>query len=344
MPVQILESAEPTTRKSDYLASFLGNMINSGVKATQDKQLRQAAAKMLGIPEDQIPLGISAQDVMDLQKEKLKPQEWKPKSLEEAISFEKEKESAKSATEGSLLKQILGIGGTENTPVASGQPVDPNQSVAPGGAMGSYRPEEFTIGGVKFKKNLTPEEQEQARKEKIEASPFYQNAKAKRTEDLINTIETNKVKRDMIQQARDATKNIDTGWIGRLSMWWKRGADPDNPMLEEWQKIKMVLTDAQLMNTAKTKGAISDKEMALFSKAAANDDIASIAAMKPVFNKLVRFIDTEDKTKIESYKRSYGEDLSSLLGKDEGQNFRQQYNALRASGMSAEEARKQLGF
>jgi hypothetical protein len=94
-------------------------------------------------------------------------------------------------------------------------------------------------------------------------------------------------------------------------------ADPNNPMLGKWQVIKGVLTDAQLMNTAKTKGAISDKEMALFATAAANDDIASLPRMLPVFDKLMAFMDAEEKAKKESFKKIYREDPNEFLGNDQ---------------------------
>jgi len=165
-------------------------------------------------------------------------------------------------------------------------------------------------GQATFEPRLTPEEAAIASKEKIEASPFYQEKKAKRTEDLLSTLGQNKVQREMIASAQEATPRIPTGLGGKLQMWWNKMFDPNNPSMADWQKVKMVLTDAQLLNTAKTKGAISDQEMALFSRAAANDDIASISAMGPVFNKLLRFIETDENAKIGTFGKLYGEDVN----------------------------------
>jgi hypothetical protein len=160
--------------------------------------------------------------------------------------------------------------------------------------------------GVPFESMQTPEEISIMQERKLQESPTYQENKAKRYEDLISTIEQNKIKRSMISEAQEATSKIPTGLGGRMKMWWNKMFDPENPTMGEWQKIKMVLTDAQLLNTAKTKGAISDKEMALFSAAAANDDIASISAMQPVFKRLVDFIDSEETAKKITFENLYG--------------------------------------
>jgi len=179
---------------------------------------------------------------------------------------------------------------------------------------GQFKPDSFNVGGMSFKKQPTEEEKIQLAKEKIETSPMYQENKAKRIEDITNTLEQNKIKKEMIIQAQTATDKIPTGLGGKMAMWWNKMFDPENPTMGEWQKVKMVLTDAQLMNTANTKGAISDREMELFSKAAANDDIASISAMKPVFNKLIKFINAEEQGKIKSFKNIYNEDITPWAG------------------------------
>lgn len=137
-----------------------------------------------------------------------------------------------------------------------------------------------------------------------------QNQKDKRTEDLITTIETNNVKREMLSKAQKSLSKIPTGLLGSIKVKMLNSYDPNNPLLGDWQNVKAVLTDAQLMNTAKTKGAISDREMELFSKAAANDDVQSIARIKPVLEKLSKFMDAEEHSKMNSFKKIYGEDPS----------------------------------
>jgi len=89
MPVQILDRPEGTLatkpRVGDALGVFLGNMIQGGIKGNQDKTIRRAAATILGIPEEQVPLGMFKQeDLVDLQKEKFKT-EVKTKSQGEAL-------------------------------------------------------------------------------------------------------------------------------------------------------------------------------------------------------------------------------------------------------------------
>ena len=179
-----------------------------------------------------------------------------------------------------------------------------------------FAPESFSYGGFTFKK---PESSQ----EKLEKSPFYQQNRFKKTEELLNTIGQGKIQREMIERARKSSKNIPTGLSGKVKMWWTKMFDSENPIMEDWQNIKMVLTDAQLLNTAKTKGAISDREMELFSKAAANDDISSVRAMKPVFDKLVSFINTEEKVKSQTYKSFYGDEaMQGFSNQEEGDPLR----------------------
>lgn len=144
-------------------------------------------------------------------------------------------------------------------------------------------------------------------KGKAELSPYLQKAKDTRTEKLITTLEENSVKRSMLNDANEALNNIDSGIYGKVRKGMLKNLSPDNPMLGDWQKIKMVLTDAQLLNTAKTKGAISDREMELFADAAANNDLVSSPAVRVVFNKLVKFIDADENAQVKSYERLYGE-------------------------------------
>ena len=273
----------------------------------KDKALRQAAGGMMGGTE--VPQGVDAGKLFsDLALEKNKtfaPQA--PNETQQLLDF---------------ISKGQGMGGVLNNAAQPGSempgtvPAVPPVSAAPSSDMllRGIMSKKF---GVPYEAMATPEEKIETQQTKLEQSPFYQNQKNKRTEELISTSEQGKVQKDMIAQAQGATGKIPTGIGGRMKMWWNKMFDPENPQMGEWQKIKMVLTDAQLMNTAKTKGAISDREMALFSRAAANDDIASIQAMKPVFEKLVKFIDMEKSSKVKSYKAIYKEDPSEFLGADD---------------------------
>lgn len=139
-------------------------------------------------------------------------------------------------------------------------------------------------------------------------SPMQEMRKAKATDDLYSTFEQNKVKRQMLANAEKSLPNVPTGILGKMKVGYMKNFDPGNPILNDWQNVKMIGTDAQLMNTALTKGAISDQEMKLFSQAAANDDITSVQRLKPVLEKLKQFINAEESAKVGSYRKNYGED------------------------------------
>lgn len=132
--------------------------------------------------------------------------------------------------------------------------------------------------------------------------------KTKDTSSLIASKELNDVKRRSLADARSALPNVPQGLMGKLKVEYAKRFNPNDPMLADWQKIKMIGTDAQLMNTAKTKGAISDQEMTLFAQAAANDDIMSTPRLKPVLDKLEAVINAEESGMFGAYERNYGED------------------------------------
>lgn len=274
----------------------------------QDKALRTAAGGMMG--GTQVPQGVDAGKLFS------------------ELALEKNKAFAPQAPNETqtLLDYISkqgGLSGVLSNATQEGTEMPGTTPAIPPVSQGAPSSDMLMRGlmskkfGVPYESMATPEEKAETQQTKLEQSPFYQNQKNKRTEELISTSEQGKVQKDMIAQAQEATGKIPTGLGGRMKMWWNRMFDPENPVMAEWQKIKMVLTDAQLMNTAKTKGAISDREMALFARAAANDDIASIQAMKPVFDKLIKFIDAEKSAKTKSYKAIYKEDPSEFLGADD---------------------------
>lgn len=139
-------------------------------------------------------------------------------------------------------------------------------------------------------------------------TPARQMQKDKRTESIFSQLEGNAVKRQQLASAEEVLPKIPTGLGGRLKVMGAKMFNPNDPMLGDWQKLKSVLTDAQLLNTAKTKGAISDREMALFAEAAANDDIVSIERVKPVIEKLKAFLDADESAALGSYRKIYNED------------------------------------
>jgi hypothetical protein len=139
-------------------------------------------------------------------------------------------------------------------------------------------------------------------------SPAMQKLKAQDTANILSMFETNKTKSALIDEAFNVIDKIPQGGIGSLQI---KGMDiiGKNPQLEDIQKVKMVLTDAQLLNTAKTKGAISDREMALFQDAAANNNF-SAPRIRPVLKKLKDFMKADETAAREAYIRNYGEDIA----------------------------------
>jgi len=142
----------------------------------------------------------------------------------------------------------------------------------------------------------------------MELTPARQAIKDKATTALFGQMEGNAVKRKQIADAEEALPRVPTGFGGSMSLKWKNFTGSKDPVLGDWQKVKSVLTDAQLLNTAKTKGAISDKEMEEFKQAAANDDITSIPRLKSAFAKYKRKLESEQKGKVDAYFKQFGED------------------------------------
>ena len=150
-------------------------------------------------------------------------------------------------------------------------------------------------------------------------SPAIEKLRIKDTQDILSTVRSNEVARNNIAMAEQSLKNIPQGLGGKIKLNYLKNFEPNNPILTDWQNVKMVLTDAQLLNTAKTKGAISDREMDLFATAAANDDLGSISRIKPIFTKLINFMNAEERAKREAYARNYGEELNT--GSNQGSNI-----------------------
>ena len=143
---------------------------------------------------------------------------------------------------------------------------------------------------------------------KTELSPSLQNQKDKRTQAIFDTFEGNQVKRNKLQQASKSMSKIPTGLLGKVQTSAMKMFDPNNPIMTDWQNIKSILTDAQLQSVAKTKGAISDREMELFAQAAANDDLMSVARMKPVLKAMENAINSSEQSAVGSFKQIYNED------------------------------------
>ena len=135
---------------------------------------------------------------------------------------------------------------------------------------------------------------------------------------------------DSINAAMSAIKDLPGGLFGKVKIATLEQVDPNNPILGKWQTIKSVLGDAQLLQTAKTKGAISDREMAQFQKMVANDDINSLPKIKSALERLASFADFDAQATTEAYRMNYGNDaLEKLYGEYKN---RQQYAPPSARG------------
>lgn len=141
-----------------------------------------------------------------------------------------------------------------------------------------------------------------------EMSPSRLNQKDKRTTELFQQIERNKARKQQIQRAKKALPTIPTGIGGQALMFGKKTFGSKDPMLKEWQNLKSLLTDSTLLQTANTKGAISDQEMELFREAAANDKVSNEPMMQEALQHLYNYIDAEERALTSSYKHNYGED------------------------------------
>jgi hypothetical protein len=145
-------------------------------------------------------------------------------------------------------------------------------------------------------------------KSKSEMSQSRQLVKEKKTYDLISTFETNQVKKDQVDQIEASLDKLPKGFGGKIAINYMKNLSPDDPLLSAWQNMKNWLADEQLMYVAKTKGAISDREMDFFKEAVGNDDLTSIPRLKPIIDKFRKAIEADERAKVNAYKRVYGED------------------------------------
>lgn len=143
--------------------------------------------------------------------------------------------------------------------------------------------------------------------------PALQKAKDKRAEDFIKIHENRRLKSDRLNAAEDALKKMPTGLAGKVITKYKSMMDPNDPVLAAWQKVKSVLTDATLMNTANTKGQISDKEMEEFKKAAANDELISPQRIGVILKILKDDLEEKESSAAKTYQYLYKEDPYKAL-------------------------------
>lgn len=169
-------------------------------------------------------------------------------------------------------------------------------------------------GSVRMSSEGTPMIEEiLSSSKKIQDSPFWQEHKAKRTENLITDVERANSQRIAIKDAFSSAKNILGGLRGKITKDYLRNLSPDDPLLQDWQKVKLITMDATLEQIGKTKGAISDREWKTFLEAAAADDITSLPRIRPVLQKLLKAVNDNESSLKKSYKQIYGEDPSRFI-------------------------------
>jgi len=190
----------------------------------------------------------------------------------------------------------------------------------------------------------------------------------KRTEKLITKLTDSYVTRETIANVEDSLTRLSSGLYGKVGRGFAKNLAPDSPGLEDYQNVKSFLTDVTLGKMEKLKGAASERDMQILQAAAADDELLSSPRVMSVIKNLVRKLDADDTAIMSSYKRLYGEDptdweeVKTLMEKMQNRpdpmeklkalnpyskitdEQRAEYNALRESGMSKEEARKKVGF
>lgn len=148
-------------------------------------------------------------------------------------------------------------------------------------------------------------------------------AKDKATTEIFGAVETNKVKRNTLDNAIQGANTVPSGFFGKQKLKLAKSFPATKGMfgvtdqnIQDAQELKMALTEGTLAETAHTKGAISDSEMMLFREAAANDDFNS-PAIQPVLQKIRAYMDADEAGMFGAYQKNYGEDPRQWFGQPE---------------------------
>jgi hypothetical protein len=157
------------------------------------------------------------------------------------------------------------------------------------------------VGSVEGKPTVLPSP-------KPTVNPRLEAIKPKKIQEVYDTVESNNVIRDNVKQALDSATRIGTGLGGKIKYMALKNFKPNDPVLADWQNIKSILTDTQLLYTAKTKGAISDREMDLFREAAANNDLKSLPEIRTTLDRMIKKLNASEDAVLKSYKQSFNED------------------------------------
>lgn len=145
-------------------------------------------------------------------------------------------------------------------------------------------------------------------------TPGQERQQDESVKEIYQTREMNAAKRRLTDNALQGAENIPQGIFGKMRLgvakslpFTKNIVGINDSQIQDAQDMKMALTMGSLAETAYTKGAISDQEMALFKEASANDDFNNPGVI-PVIQKIRSFLDAEENALYGAYQRNYNED------------------------------------
>ncbi len=197
-------------------------------------------------------------------------------------------------------------------------------------AKGSSMASAFGFGGMRVKKQDDLKSQKAALEvQKLQKeisgeqvlTATERNYKRKQQKDFSEAFAQNNSNRKFIKEATPLIDNLPSGLPGRIKLGFMKQFNANSPVLGDWQKIKSILTDTTLLQSMKTKGAISDREMDEFKQAAANDNLISKSRIKAAFERYKQILDAEDTGKIDAYYKSFGEDPRGEKPEDDVSNM-----------------------
>lgn len=160
-----------------------------------------------------------------------------------------------------------------------------------------FSPSKVTVGGVTYENP-----------ESYKTSASYVQSKQKALSESVSSLEQNKSLEKEIMGALDSVDKIKFGLEGSIGRGIGRLTGSKDPSLAEWQKLKAVLTNQQLMYTALTKGAISNAEMTLFANAVANNDLSSMPEVKQALTTALDKLKAINAAETKSLEANYGDD------------------------------------
>lgn len=180
----------------------------------------------------------------------------------------------------------------------------------------------------------------------LEYSPSLKKEQYKSADSFVENYQKYEFGKATIKSAIDSVNKVPKGILGKLSVGYLKQFDPNNPILGDWQNIKSILGDAQLLQVAKTKGAISNAEMQTFLTMVANDDLNSLPRITASLSRLEKFLENEKTISEKQYEVNFGkkelERVKSILGENKKSYTPQQQAILEQLSPEEQEEYRQL--